>query len=304
MAAQLVAHDRPAGLPGDTVVNESGNGGPPRRVLVTGGCGFIGSHIVDLLVESDIEVVVLDSLAPDVHPTRPDYLSDDVEYHFADVARRRRVASGPARRRRRVPSGRPRRARRRLRRRRSVRGRQRRRNGGRSRSAPPRRVRGTNRAGQQHGGLRRGPIPLPRARSRPSPTASASATSRSAGSSPPARCADRALEWDLVTEDDAGRSAQRVRRDEAAPGAPVRRLRPGARRRRDRAALPQRVRRRGCLATRPTQGWHRSSGARSSAARPRSSSRTAGRCATSSMSPTSPGPTWRRSPRPLRTTDR
>ena len=33
-----------------------------RRVLVTGGCGFIGSHIVDLLVASDIEVVVLTHL--------------------------------------------------------------------------------------------------------------------------------------------------------------------------------------------------------------------------------------------------
>lgn len=33
-----------------------------RRVLVTGGCGFIGSHLVDSLVESGIEVVVVDNL--------------------------------------------------------------------------------------------------------------------------------------------------------------------------------------------------------------------------------------------------
>lgn len=33
------------------------------RVLVTGGCGFIGSHIVDLLVEANHEVLVVDNLS-------------------------------------------------------------------------------------------------------------------------------------------------------------------------------------------------------------------------------------------------
>lgn len=42
------------------------------RVLVTGGAGFIGSHIVESLVEGGHEVVVLDSLASDVHPVRPE----------------------------------------------------------------------------------------------------------------------------------------------------------------------------------------------------------------------------------------
>jgi dTDP-L-rhamnose 4-epimerase len=55
-------------------------------VLVTGGCGFIGSAIVDLLVERGTEVVVLDNLAPDVHPDRPDYLHPDAEYRWGDVA--------------------------------------------------------------------------------------------------------------------------------------------------------------------------------------------------------------------------
>ncbi len=41
------------------------------RVLVTGGAGFIGSHVVELLIEEDHEVIVLDSLEPDVHPTDP-----------------------------------------------------------------------------------------------------------------------------------------------------------------------------------------------------------------------------------------
>src|SRR5512144_592163 len=33
------------------------------RAIVTGGAGFIGSHMVDLLVERDYSVVVIDNLA-------------------------------------------------------------------------------------------------------------------------------------------------------------------------------------------------------------------------------------------------
>ena len=33
------------------------------KVLVTGGAGFIGSHIVDTLIESGYEVVVVDNLS-------------------------------------------------------------------------------------------------------------------------------------------------------------------------------------------------------------------------------------------------
>lgn len=55
------------------------------RVLVTGGAGFIGSHVVDQLVERGIEVVVLDHLDPAVHPTRPAYLHPDVRFVRGDV---------------------------------------------------------------------------------------------------------------------------------------------------------------------------------------------------------------------------
>lgn len=40
---------------------------PARRVLVTGGAGFIGSHVVDLLLERGHSAVVLDNLDPQVH---------------------------------------------------------------------------------------------------------------------------------------------------------------------------------------------------------------------------------------------
>ncbi|WP_436793136.1 NAD-dependent epimerase/dehydratase family protein [Actinospongicola halichondriae] len=64
----------------------SGTDGEPtvNRVLVTGGAGFIGSHIVDELLARGSEVVVLDSLAADVHPTRP-VLPDGVELIERDI---------------------------------------------------------------------------------------------------------------------------------------------------------------------------------------------------------------------------
>jgi dTDP-L-rhamnose 4-epimerase len=56
------------------------------RVLVTGGAGFIGSHVVDLLAEAGHEVVSLDRLHPRAHAGRPAYLRDDVEHVDADLA--------------------------------------------------------------------------------------------------------------------------------------------------------------------------------------------------------------------------
>jgi dTDP-L-rhamnose 4-epimerase len=57
------------------------------RVLITGGAGFIGSHLCDHLLKSGHEVRVLDSLLPQVHvrAERPDYLSGDVELIQGDV---------------------------------------------------------------------------------------------------------------------------------------------------------------------------------------------------------------------------
>ena len=61
-------------------------------ILVTGGAGFIGSHVVDELVEQGCEVRVLDSLDPAVHGARPDYLRDDVQLIEGDLRDREAVA--------------------------------------------------------------------------------------------------------------------------------------------------------------------------------------------------------------------
>jgi dTDP-L-rhamnose 4-epimerase len=54
--------------------------------LVTGGAGFIGSHLVDLLVAEGREVRVLDCFHPAAHARRPDYLDPAVELIEGDLA--------------------------------------------------------------------------------------------------------------------------------------------------------------------------------------------------------------------------
>jgi dTDP-L-rhamnose 4-epimerase len=54
--------------------------------LVTGGAGFIGSHVVDELVERGTAVRILDHLHPAAHAgTRPDYLNPAAEWIRGDV---------------------------------------------------------------------------------------------------------------------------------------------------------------------------------------------------------------------------
>ncbi len=52
------------------------------NILITGGAGFIGSHLTDLLLSHDYEVRVLDSLEPQVHPggQKPGYLNSKAKF--------------------------------------------------------------------------------------------------------------------------------------------------------------------------------------------------------------------------------
>jgi dTDP-L-rhamnose 4-epimerase len=58
------------------------------KTLVTGGAGFIGTHLVRSLVDRGDEVVVLDSLEPQVHGDAAPDLPDGVELIVGDVGDR------------------------------------------------------------------------------------------------------------------------------------------------------------------------------------------------------------------------
>jgi dTDP-L-rhamnose 4-epimerase len=59
-----------------------------KQILITGGAGFIGSHLADELLAAGEKVRVLDNLCPQVHGEaagRPEYLHEDVELIVGDV---------------------------------------------------------------------------------------------------------------------------------------------------------------------------------------------------------------------------
>ncbi|HYH86651.1 MAG TPA: NAD-dependent epimerase/dehydratase family protein [Pyrinomonadaceae bacterium] len=64
------------------------------NILVTGGAGFIGSHIVDALVERGHRVRVLDALVPQVHAgqARPAHLNPEAEFLQGDICDERLLA--------------------------------------------------------------------------------------------------------------------------------------------------------------------------------------------------------------------
>ena len=61
-------------------------GAMSQRVLVTGGAGLIGSHIVDQFLSAGYEVTILDNLEPEVHPEgAPDWLAKGARFVHGDV---------------------------------------------------------------------------------------------------------------------------------------------------------------------------------------------------------------------------
>ncbi|HYF49056.1 MAG TPA: NAD-dependent epimerase/dehydratase family protein [Planctomycetota bacterium] len=65
-----------------------------KKVLVTGGAGFVGAHLAEELLRKGYHVRALDNLSPQVHgqnALRPSYLSPEVEMVQADLCDREAV---------------------------------------------------------------------------------------------------------------------------------------------------------------------------------------------------------------------
>lgn len=59
------------------------------NILITGGCGFVGSHLVDRCVRDGHRVTAYDCLEPQVHNgKKPPFLNKEAEYVYNDVRNR------------------------------------------------------------------------------------------------------------------------------------------------------------------------------------------------------------------------
>jgi dTDP-L-rhamnose 4-epimerase len=73
------------------------NENKPKRALVTGGAGLIGSHIVDLLRSKGWRVRVLDNLEPQTHRNgKPSWIGTDLEFVEGDIRDRASITAALA----------------------------------------------------------------------------------------------------------------------------------------------------------------------------------------------------------------
>ena len=58
-----------------------------KKILITGGAGFIGSHLVDKLISKGYSIRVLDNLYKQIHPNRslPKYFNKKAQFVRGDV---------------------------------------------------------------------------------------------------------------------------------------------------------------------------------------------------------------------------
>jgi len=61
-----------------------------NKVLITGGAGFIGSHLTDYLIDKGYTVRIMDNLHPQIHPSGklPEYINSQAEFFKGDVTSR------------------------------------------------------------------------------------------------------------------------------------------------------------------------------------------------------------------------
>ncbi len=62
-----------------------------KHILITGGAGFIGSHLTDYLINIGYQVRIMDNLHPQIHPTGkpPVYLNSNAKLFKGDVTNRK-----------------------------------------------------------------------------------------------------------------------------------------------------------------------------------------------------------------------
>jgi nucleoside-diphosphate-sugar epimerase len=67
----------------------------PMRILVTGGAGFLGSHLCDRLIAEGHEVTVIDNLFAAALPVQSDQDDQDLDSRLDQLPRSRQAREGP-----------------------------------------------------------------------------------------------------------------------------------------------------------------------------------------------------------------